>query len=154
MSANLTHVEVLLEKLAQYLVEEHDLRKSLLKVRVIHCSGEDKRNDTDPRGFCHVQSDEWNIYCAAQLEFMPDPVTVGLLLHEIGHIYIPALKGPESEVDVDAWILETVPESDYYYIPDATYLRHLGKSGNLVRAKNLQSVSMRFVRRIMEHGRA
>jgi hypothetical protein len=142
---NLPYASATLSRLTQYLVREHKMMPSLLRMRVQWSPEEDRRNAQDPRGFCHVTSGAWFIYCSQQIEAVTPNVRCGLLLHEIGHLYIPAMSSDKSEVDVDEWILNEVPEAGYGYLPEYRYTR---AGGGLVTARNIQSVSTEFVYRL------
>jgi hypothetical protein len=138
---NLPYASATLQRLTQYLVREHKMMPSLLRMQVRWSPEEDRRNEQDPRGFCHVVNGAWFIYCSQAIEIITPNVRVGLLLHEIGHLYIPAMSSDKSEVDVDEWILNEVAEAGYGYLPQYRYTRN----GKLVEAHNIQTVSTEFV---------
>jgi hypothetical protein len=143
VTVNLPISNATILRLTDYLVASHNLLPSVRKMRVEYSEDEDTRNQKNPRGFCHVTEGEWIIYCSQVLEEVAPSVRVGLLLHEIGHLYIPAMSSEKSEVDVDAWILETIPEAGYGYLPTYRYYNTL--YGRTVTAKNVQHVSNEFV---------
>ena len=130
-------------KLTQYLVDRRGFIPAIRRMNVQHSHEEDERNEDDPRGFCHVTNQSWVISCAQVIEDIRPEVRVGILLHEFFHLYLPALNGDESEVDVDSAILEQVPEAGYYYMPRYKYVNTF--KGRVVVAKNLQCVSSEFV---------
>lgn len=143
MNVNLPISDATILRLTDYLVLAHDCLPSLRQMRVKYSEDEDTRNQENPRGFCHVTEGEWIIYCSQVIEEVAPTVRIGLLLHEIGHLYIPAMASEKSEVDVDTWILENIPEAGYGYLPTYKYYNSL--YGRTVTAKNIQHVSNEFV---------
>ena len=99
----------------------------------------------NPRFLCAVHSHEWVIRCALAIERVGSQVRVGVLLHEIGHMVLPAFNGAKSEVEVDEFVLSEVPEAGYYY-GDHQYFnpQHEG----IVLAKNVEHVSENFLRQL------
>lgn len=75
------------------------------------------------------------------LASLPKPFMAGILLHELTHLAFNLMGSQEAEVDVDAMILELVPEADYRY-DDLTY--HDRVSGKSRKARNLQRVEDEF----------
>jgi len=118
-----------------YLVDRHGLSPNLLNLRPVHDPAQDKLNRSDPRAFCYVKPRDPHIYCARAIEQLSQCFRYGVLLHEIGHHAMQAFHGDMSEPTVDAFILLTVPESDYEYADTDYY-----QDGRLVRAPSLQRV--------------
>lgn len=139
---NLPYATATLQRLTRYLVKEHRMMASLVQMQVRWSPEEDRRNAKDPRGFCHVESNKWFIFCSGAIELVTPNVRTGLLLHEIGHLAIPAMSSEKSEVDVDEWILNEVAEAGYGYLPE---YRYTDQNGVLVTAHNVQTVSTEFV---------
>jgi hypothetical protein len=131
-----------LKRLTQYLTDK-GFAPSLNLMKVEHSHEEDARNFDDPRGFCHVTNEAWIIYCAQAIEDVRPEVRIALLLHELFHLYLDALSGDESEIDVDSGVLEQVPEAGYHYLSRYKYIDTVRKK--VVVAKNLQCVSSEFV---------
>lgn len=92
----------------------------------VHCKGEDLRHSKDPRAYCSVEPDDERIFCTQSIEDLPTRNRVGILLHEIVHIWHDAFDGDECEVDVDMWILENVPEAHYTYVDTPHPLQSVG----------------------------
>lgn len=103
----------------------------------------DADNILDPRAFCAVMPKSTIIYCSKNIDLLPPPARIGILLHEIAHVVANAFGGDESEVDCDVWIKENVPESGYAY-RDVKY----AQKGATILARNLQVVSDKFVKRV------
>jgi hypothetical protein len=110
---------------------------------VEHSERQDRYNEKSPRAFCHVMPGDKIVYCSRWIESLPGKNRVGLLLHEIGHMEIYGFKNLDDEVDVDEWILKSVPEARYRY-ETVEY-----PAGRVVRvAQNLQTVGEDFYERI------
>jgi hypothetical protein len=135
-----------LQGLLDYLVTEHSLKREILNYRIKHSPEQDHDNELDPRAFCHVMKGDKNIYCSQSLEHVPVYIRLGLLLHELGHMYLGALDGDESEVKVDDWCMFKIPESGYKYLDQFIYWSPILKT--TVTANHLEAVSGDFVYRI------
>ena len=107
---------------------------------------EDQRNISDPRGFCHTEQGSMIISCSRALEDVDREIRLGVLIHEIGHIVLNAFDGEESEVDVDTWVIDTLPKGSYGYLQDYAYLNSLIEEQ--VTAHNIQRVTTTFSRSI------
>lgn len=75
------------------------------------------------------------------LASIPKPFLVGVMIHELTHLAFNLLGSPGDEVDVDATIIQLVPEANYRY-EDLTY--HDRVSGRSRKARNLQRVEDEF----------
>jgi hypothetical protein len=80
------------------------------------------------------------------LAIIPKPFLVGVMIHELTHLAFNLMGSPEDEVDVDATVLELIPESQYRYEDVAYYDR---VSGKLRKARNLQRVDDEFANACM-----
>ena len=129
--------------LTKYL-ETKGYPRSLIRIQVEWSEDADLRNRKDPRGFCHVDPNEWKIYCSRAIEDVSPAVRMGLLLHEIGHLVLDAFDGDESEVDVDAWAMSAIPEAGYHYMPVYEYFN--SQIGETVKAKNIEALCASFVK--------
>jgi hypothetical protein len=134
--------EQTLEALLEYL---RSVDLDIGRLKITHSTAADSENEHSPRQFCSVACGDERIYCAASLENVDERVRMGILLHEIGHLFLNACNGDESEVDVDVWIVKEFPEARYCYA-DHKYVR---SDGERVTAKNLQRVGSRFVERVI-----
>jgi hypothetical protein len=136
-----------LNRLLDYLMEVKNLPSDrLYAVAVQHDPGHDRVNKTNPRAFCYVdRAYPSEINCTKAIEFLPPEARVGVLFHELGHIFLDAFHDDASEVDVDAWCLLTVPEANYVY-RDTPYV--ISEKAYMKRrvAKSLQNVSSDFLR--------
>jgi hypothetical protein len=112
-------------------------------MQVAHSTQQDKMNAKKARAFAHVVPGRWTIYCAAVIERLPPEFRMGLLLHEIGHLAIFGFKNLDSEIDVDEWILKSVPEARYKY-ENVSYFR----DGETQVALNVQRVGSEFYGRV------
>lgn len=117
-----------------------------LSVVLQHDPEYDLVNTQDPRAFCYVERDDPTvIHCTKNLEYLDKNSRLGVLMHELGHIVLDAFHGDESEVDVDSWCLEFIPEAGYHY-RDTKYQKPT-RDGILIKhAKSLQHVSPAFIR--------
>jgi hypothetical protein len=131
--------------LVEYLITMHGYPRAFQKLVAVHDSAHDEENARDPRAFCYVKEDHWEIYCASALEDVSPEVRVGILLHEIAHLKIPAFKGAASEIDVDSYILENFPEAGYVYADHMYWSRMRNKE---VTAKSIEHVADTFVKLI------
>ncbi len=133
--------------LTSYLWRAHRMR-GLSRYR-LRCSREhDAENDKNPRAFCSVTSGSRFISGAMALEMLPRQWRVGVLLHEIVHLYLPAIETPDPEIDVDTWISSELAESGYHYA-DCDYVKPwLDRKNNVVRAKALECVDKSFLKKI------
>lgn len=129
-----------LHDLMRYLFAEEN---APLPVAVEWSEEEDQRNIRDPRGFCHTERGKNVIYCSRALEDVDREVRLGILFHEIGHIFLQAFQGEESEVDVDTWVMGMVPRGSYHYMRSYQYFNSL--AGETVEAYALQTVTNRFM---------
>ena len=111
-------------------------------VRIQYEPEHDEQNATDPRAFCYVSKSQWTIFCSRSIEVLEPNHRVGILLHEVYHIFKEAFDGPECEVDVDAAILEAHPDADYQYL-DTVYCSPT--TGAIETAPDLQWVSDSFL---------
>lgn len=145
MSLALTNLSM--SKLTDFLVGK-GIKPVVKRIAIYPSPEEDKRNEKNGRCFCHVNNEDWGIYCAAALDDVHESVRWGILLHEIGHLYIPAMDTIDSEVDVDVWIVESFPELGYKYLPVYSYSGGVGFKGysSLRVAKNIQSINPEFLR--------
>lgn len=136
-----------MSRLTDYLLGK-GIKLVVKRIALEHSPAEDTRNEKNARGFCHVTSEDWIIYCSQALDAVHEAVRWGVLLHEIGHLYIPAMDTIDSEVDVDAWITESFPELGYKYLPVYTYTMPGGfKGAGILRvARNVQSIDPEFLR--------
>ena len=138
---NVFEAQAPLNALTAYLVQEHGLALRFRRLRLVLSPEQNRRNKLDPRTFCYCSRGDFCIFSAAMLDRLPLTACVGILLHEIGHLHLKAFGGPESEVDVDDWCLNSVPESGYYY-GDCSYKNF---SGDFRTAKNIEHVSPEFI---------
>jgi hypothetical protein len=128
-----------------YLLGRNLVGQECASLEAVHSLRQDKFNLKSPRAFCHVMPGDWAIYCSRRIEDLPGRNRVGLLLHEIGHLEIHGFKSLDDEVDVDEWILKSVPEARYQY-ETVSYL--VGDQADPRVAQNLQTVGEDFYERI------
>jgi hypothetical protein len=131
-------------KLTEYLTDKGVVPLSVTRIRLLQDSELDKANRKNPRFLCAVHPHEWIIRCAMALDRVSSAVRVGVLLHEIGHMVLPAFVGAKSEVEVDEFVVTRVPEAGYYYGDHAYECPVRGS----VLAKNVEHVSDAFLDRI------
>jgi len=132
-----------LKKLSMYLAEREVVPLSVTRIQLRHDADLDKANRRNPRFLCAVHPHEWLIRCALAIERVNPEVRVGVLLHEIGHMVLPAFNGAKSEVEVDEFVISQVPEAGYYYGDHGYYSPQHEKD---VIAKNVEHVSINFLR--------
>lgn len=130
------------KKLSMYLAEKGVVPLSVTRIQLRHDPSLDKANFKNPRFLCAVHPHEWIIHCALAIERIGRPVRIGVLLHEIGHMVIPAFRGAKSEVEVDEFVVSKIPEAGYYY-EDHAYFSPLRSEEVL--AKNVEHVSAEFL---------
>ncbi len=124
-----------LDRLLDYLHRRHQLPMEFInKIELVHDPEHDKENADDPRAFCYVTEKDFRIFCTKYIEKLPVASRLGILLHEIGHLYTDAFGPDEVEVDVDEWCMEFAPELKYTY-QDVVYIRN---KNEVAEAKNLQ----------------
>jgi len=115
---------------------------------VLHSIRQDRDHDKDPRAFCHFCENDNTIYCSSALEHVSPPVRMGILLHEVGHLYLNAFDDPDvedgEEVDVDDWAVHT-PNAGYTYTDEWHTWR-----GKRVLARNVETVGPAFVETVYE----
>jgi hypothetical protein len=128
-----------LDKILAYTLVE---KGTALRVKVFCDPDQDDRNQKDPRAFAYVEEGSFIIHAARNIERLPANFRVGILLHEIGHIVIKGFHGPDSEVDVDQWVLDSFPEANYDY-EDAAYIDTFTMDRRI--ASDLQYVGDDFV---------
>lgn len=105
-----------------------------------------EENDQDPRAFAEVRTNPYGvIFATKRIACLHPRNQYAILLHEIGHIHLDALDGPESEPTVDVWIHAVFPHAMYHY-EDAKYNLY----GVQRIAKNLQIVSREFIYEVNE----
>lgn len=140
----LRKAQTTLAMLTEYMIIEHGVPEDrLIEIKIRHDRDHDKENRQDPRAFCFVEKDNPTvIHCANAIEDLPEEARVGVLYHEIGHIFLNAFHGDESEVDVDEWCVNFLPMSGYTY-KDTCYFSF--STGQRV-AKSLQNVASSFLR--------
>lgn len=57
-------------------------------IKVIHCKQADEDHKISKRQYAHVGHRSWNKICVAKAFFaLPRKIRLGLLLHELGHIF-------------------------------------------------------------------
>jgi len=125
-----THVVRDLRKLCRFLgLKEPDISWS---VEV------NRRSLEDSRAFCEVHSNNrMVIHCSHGLARLPRKNRLGVLLHELGHVY-----GSIDEVEADTWVVTNCPEAGFKYIPRVSYLHP--SLNRKVTARNVQSVADGF----------
>ena len=153
----LTRTQADLDNLVAYLIargHSTDLRG----IRVSHDPVIDQVNAHNGRSFARVkEGDRQRIHVSKWIEDLPRTFRVGILLHELAHLAIPAMGQSEDddEIKVDSWIIENLPEAGYHY-EDVYYSdRGLGTDGKYPLtpndpgharlARNVQCVSAEFV---------
>jgi hypothetical protein len=132
-----------LNRLTRWLHERKGVVEAVKKIGISHSLMLDRENLKDPRAFCAVERGYWRVLCTRALEDVPQEVRIGILLHEVSHLindYIGASR--DDEVNTDAWVIKTVPESDYHY-KTIVYMNSL--VGKPTTAHNVESVSPRFL---------
>lgn len=129
------------QRLVAYLRHKGTLAPVFDKLDLYYDPKHDEANASDPRAFCYVRPDRWFVYCSRALEDVAPRVRIGVLLHEIGHLARNAFKGDKSEVDVDTWVLDNVPEAGYHYADHEYY--HMWRQ-EAVTAKAVEHVSRAF----------
>lgn len=139
-----------LDAIVRWMVQAKKIKPWISSIRLKHSSRQDLVNETDPRVFCSVEPNKVFIFCSEALEWVAPRVRVGILMHEIGHIYIDAFRGDECEVDVDAWVLENFPEAEYGYANHRYYNQELDQD---VIAVNVEHVSPQFLERLDDYRR-
>jgi hypothetical protein len=137
-----------LNRLTAYLVGRYAWPQEFLEIQAHWSTDQDQANAKSPRAFCHVLQGEMKINCARALEDVSPQVRIGVLLHELGHIYLQAFKQPDAEVQVDEFCIAAVPEAGYHYASHKYYYPH---SVAPVMAENVEHVSKNFVGLL--HGR-
>lgn len=126
---DLSHVEQELKTLCSFLhITAPEL---LLDVDVA------ERSIEDPRAFCQVDSENLAIYCAPGLANIPRRNRLGILLHELGHLF-----GSMDEVQADEWVLKTCPQAGLHYSKRISYYNPFIRKKQT--AKNIQCVSRGF----------
>lgn len=133
-----------LRRLLRYL-RGRGYAAALRGIKLRHSAALDRRNQTSARAFCHVIVGKPTIHCAKAIEELPPQYILGLLLHEITHVIIGVDEVGDPELQVDEFILNQWPETDYEY-SDVMYLDRNGKRRM---AKNLERVSVRFMEDIL-----
>jgi hypothetical protein len=114
-----------------FMVVRHDRdreRDNKKQARAMACASV-SREETPIIGVC------------TNLALLPKPFLAGILLHEMTHLAFNLMGSQEAEVDVDATIMELVPEANYLY-EDVTYRDRV--SGKSRKARNLQRVEDEF----------
>lgn len=132
-----------LQLLLKHLHIKHQISNRLLfRTLLQHSEEQDERNRKDPRAFCFVTEKSPTIYATLALDNLDSQTRVGVLLHEIGHLWLGAFGDAQVEVDVDEFCAMKVPESKYHYA-SCSYLSPW--SGHAVLAQNIERVSPEFV---------
>lgn len=66
-------------------------------IKVRHCKQADEDHRLSKRQYAHVGHKSWNIICVAKAFYrLPYKIRLGLLLHELGHIF-----GADGELEAD-----------------------------------------------------
>ena len=132
--------------LLEYLINKRGLGAAMRGIVVQYSEDADGYNIKDPRVFCFTQVNHPVIFCSRALEDVDREIRVGILIHEIGHIVLNAFEGDESEIDVDHWVVDTLPKGSYGYVHEIKYLN--SARGEEVTAWNLERVTQAFLREI------
>jgi hypothetical protein len=143
----LRRAEAALLALTEYMMFAHGApEEKLCVITLKHDEAHDKENEKDPRAFCFVEKENPTvIHCSKAIEDLQIEARFGVIYHEIGHIVLNAFHGDESEVDVDEWCVNFLPEAEYTY-KDTPYITPYRGGVKLVLAKSLQNVSLKFLR--------
>jgi hypothetical protein len=134
-----------LHALGDYLVAEYGLPPKYRRIGMVWDHKLDQKNKKDPRAFCYVRDGSFLIYATGALDFVGPECRLGILLHEIGHLWLFETKGAHQEYEVDWWAAQ-VPESGYHY-GSHEYWSPL--RGEWVRAEPIELVKKSFVDEVL-----
>lgn len=142
---DLQRSQELLAALLFWLRSHGHIRSGEIDIRLMWTKAQDARNAHDPRSFCFTVPSDDVIRCTRALSALTEPIQLGIMLHEIGHIHLNEFSGPESEAKVDAWCAG-IPEAKFVYLQTTQYVRPDGKS---VVAKFIESVGVSFAEMLL-----
>ena len=143
LNHELKHIATCARGLCHFLPGKHD-SYDLGRVVIRHDRDRERDNKKQARAMACAsvsRSGDAVIGVCTNLASLPKPFLAGVLLHEMTHLAFGLMGNPEAEVDVDATILELVPEANYGY-GDVTYRDRV--SGKSRKARNLQRVDEEF----------
>jgi hypothetical protein len=143
LTHELQHVAKCVRGLCHYLPGKNENYNFDLVI-VRHDRDRERENKKQARAMaCASVSREGTpiIGVCTNLANVPKPFMAGVLLHELTHLAFGLMGTPDSEVDVDATVVELVPEANYRY-GDLNYRDRV--SGKARKARNLQRVEDEF----------
>ena len=134
-----------LKALIVFLIKEHDAPMSLKKTHLRYTEQEEELNEIKPRFFCGVDLEKpYEILCSFNINQLPFPNRLAILLHELAHIILKS----SNEVEVDEYCKFGIPASGFGYQDKLEY--ESLPSNRLVIARNVEVVSETFCDYILE----
>ncbi len=137
-----------LAALKRYLYEKHDMA-GLKHIRVHHNTECDRNVKRNPRSFGFTIKGSKIIHVSKELEWAGHQARLGVLLHEILHIWLPAFDD-DAEIRVDEFATTELKKLGYHYA-DIEYFSDWSGEIQKYKAKAVELVSMKFVEKLEEY---
>ena len=135
-------LEADLTALKRYLYEEHGM-SGLKHLRIQHNVECDRAVHRNPRSFAFTIKGSKLIHVSKELEWAGPEARIGVLLHEILHIWLPAFDD-DAEIEVDEFATADLKKLGYHYA-DLEYFSDWSGEPKKYKAKAVEQVSAKFV---------
>ncbi len=133
--------------LKRYLLQNHgmDCRGIYVK-HDVEC---DRNIRKSPRAFAFTIKGSKLIHASKVLEWAGVQARIGVLLHEILHIWLPAMDD-DAEIKVDEFATSDLKKLGYRYV-DLNYFSDWSGKMKQYKAKAVEIVSMKFAEKLEEY---